>query len=228
MLYLKITEEQKQQRRVSIIQHAFHLFCKKGVDNVSMKEIAAVSGVGVASVFRYFSTKAELLMVMQKLYWSEIYNQLTPADKTGFDEETGFEQVRDFLEAFYKLYENHGDYILFSAQSRLYLQRTGVRMAKADFEVMIDPVRRLFIRSLEKGARDGTILLYTDPDHIFYTIWGIMRGFTDEVIIWNHCLEGDSYFANCLPCAVAMILDVLGKGSDIGALGKARNILFRE
>ena len=55
-------ERQAQQRREKIIQASMQLFWEKCVEDTSMEEVAKCSGVGVATVYRYFSTKIELVI----------------------------------------------------------------------------------------------------------------------------------------------------------------------
>ena len=57
-------ERQAQQRREKIIQASMQLFWEKCVEDTSMEEVAKCSGVGVATVYRYFSTKIELVICL--------------------------------------------------------------------------------------------------------------------------------------------------------------------
>ena len=43
-----------------ILEQGFELFSKEGIDNVTMNNIADKAEIGVASLYRYFSTKEEL------------------------------------------------------------------------------------------------------------------------------------------------------------------------
>lgn len=51
-------EQQKHQRRQNIIQTAKSLFLEQGVQHVQMQDVATASGVGIATLFRYFPKKS--------------------------------------------------------------------------------------------------------------------------------------------------------------------------
>ncbi len=55
-------EQQKQQRRQHIIQIAKDLFLEHGVQNIQMQDVADASGVGIATIFRYFPKKEFLVI----------------------------------------------------------------------------------------------------------------------------------------------------------------------
>ncbi|MEK5330645.1 MULTISPECIES: TetR/AcrR family transcriptional regulator [unclassified Lysinibacillus] len=55
-------EQQKQQRRQNIIQIAKDLFLEHGVQNIQMQDVADASGVGIATIFRYFPKKEYLVI----------------------------------------------------------------------------------------------------------------------------------------------------------------------
>ncbi len=53
---------QAQQRRDRIINASMKLFQEKCVEDTSMEEVAKRAGVGAATVYRYFSSKIELVI----------------------------------------------------------------------------------------------------------------------------------------------------------------------
>lgn len=55
-------QENKQVQTDKIIEAAKELFIEHGLNDVQMKDIAARSGAGVATVFRYFPKKDELIV----------------------------------------------------------------------------------------------------------------------------------------------------------------------
>ena len=84
-------ERQAQQRREKIIQASMQLFWEKCVEDTSMEEVAKCSGVGVATVYRYFPTKIELVIETAEFYWKKVaVKYLTELVLTG----TGFVLLR--------------------------------------------------------------------------------------------------------------------------------------
>lgn len=50
------------QRRADILKAALTEFCLRGIDGVSMSEIAARAGIGKSTIYEYFSSKTELFI----------------------------------------------------------------------------------------------------------------------------------------------------------------------
>ncbi|MTD30631.1 TetR/AcrR family transcriptional regulator [Planomicrobium sp. YIM 101495] len=57
-------QENKEVQRRKIIEAARICFTEKGLADVQMKEVAQQAGVGVATVFRYFPKKDELIVAV--------------------------------------------------------------------------------------------------------------------------------------------------------------------
>lgn len=57
-------QENKQLQTAKIVEAAKELFTEQGLADVQMKDIAAHSGAGVATVFRYFPKKDELIVAV--------------------------------------------------------------------------------------------------------------------------------------------------------------------
>lgn len=61
------------------METAFELFSEKGIDQVTMQNIARVSGVGRPSLYRYFSTKLDLVIAVGTWKWAEYIEERNAA-----------------------------------------------------------------------------------------------------------------------------------------------------
>ena len=52
--------ELKTSRINRILESSFALFSEKGIDTITMNDIASMAEIGVASLYRYFATKDEI------------------------------------------------------------------------------------------------------------------------------------------------------------------------
>tara|TARA_B100000446_G_scaffold88075_1_gene82842 strand:- start:5730 stop:6332 length:603 start_codon:yes stop_codon:yes gene_type:complete len=68
----KLDEQAINQKRAMIVASAKHLFRESGVEAVSMRKIAAESGVGTMTLYKYFATKREILHFI----WLEFFDEL--------------------------------------------------------------------------------------------------------------------------------------------------------
>jgi len=69
-------EQQKQQRRQSIIQIAKDLFLEHGVQTIQMQDVATAGDIGIATLFRYFPKKEYLLIAATNAITEDMANDI--------------------------------------------------------------------------------------------------------------------------------------------------------
>ncbi|MFS0781841.1 TetR/AcrR family transcriptional regulator [Bacillus sp. 1P06AnD] len=57
-------QSSKQKRKEAILANAETLFLKKGIDNTTMNDIADETGIGIATLFRYFPKKEMIIVTI--------------------------------------------------------------------------------------------------------------------------------------------------------------------
>ena len=120
---MRLTEAEIQERRKNIILVAFHLFCERGIEDVTLSEISHKAKVGEATVYRYFESKALLTLETFEKLWELLTEHANQEIKNvpGYWSMTGLEQVKIWLDSFWTFFLNKSDYILFSYEAVLYL-----------------------------------------------------------------------------------------------------------
>jgi AcrR family transcriptional regulator len=69
--------ESRYDRRLSeILTHATEVFCKKGYEGASMRDLSRESGMSLAGLYYYFESKERLLYLIQKHTFSTIVQRL--------------------------------------------------------------------------------------------------------------------------------------------------------
>jgi TetR/AcrR family transcriptional regulator, cholesterol catabolism regulator len=63
-------------RLAEIIEHATDVFCKKGYEGASMRDLSRTSGMSLAGLYYYFESKERLLFLIQKHAFSTIVARL--------------------------------------------------------------------------------------------------------------------------------------------------------
>ena len=90
-------------RRLSeILIHATNVFCEKGYEGASMRELSRASGMSLAGLYYYFESKERLLFLIQKHTFTTIVHRLKARLEGVNDPER---QIRVFI-------LNHLDYFL--------------------------------------------------------------------------------------------------------------------
>ena len=166
----------KQDKYQRILEEGFRLFSERGIELVTMPEVAAASGVGRATLFRYFPSKSELVIAIGTWKWEEYIawrNTLLPAEK--METLTGAEWLRFFLDAFLNLYRNHADILCFNYNFNSYLKyETSTAEQRQPFMRMVESLSAQFHMLYERGKEDGTLNTEYSERTMFSSIFHIM------------------------------------------------------
>lgn len=95
-------EARFDQQLARILDHATEVFCEKGYEGASMRDLARSTGMSLAGMYHYFGTKERLLYLIQKLSFSNILERLGRRVSESDDPE---ERIRAFI-------SNHLEYFL--------------------------------------------------------------------------------------------------------------------
>jgi len=69
--------ETRYDRRLSeILTHATEVFCRKGYEGASMRDLSRESGMSLAGLYYYFESKERLLYLIQKHTFATIVQRL--------------------------------------------------------------------------------------------------------------------------------------------------------
>ena len=69
-------ETRYDRRLAEILDHATEVFCKKGYEGASMRDLSRASGMSLAGLYYYFESKERLLYLIQKHTFSTIVQRL--------------------------------------------------------------------------------------------------------------------------------------------------------
>ena len=152
----KAWKEAKQQH---ILETAYELFSQKGIEQVSIPEIATKSGVGRATVFRYFTTKLDLVIAIGTWKWEEyILEHDALLSEEEEEDLTGAELLEFYLDAFIDLYRNHADLLRFNYNFNSFLRYEAKEESqKNSYMTMVDRLEERFHGLFLRGIWDGTL-----------------------------------------------------------------------
>ncbi|MCR5088640.1 MAG: TetR/AcrR family transcriptional regulator [Oscillospiraceae bacterium] len=170
---------QMAARRQSMLEAGYRLFSEKSIDKVSMPDVARESGCGIATLYRYFSTKLELVVGVGTWAWEHYLDEsVFPLPDEEVGPMTAAELLETYLNCFLDLYRNHSDLLRFNQFFNVY-----VRGEEADEEQMapymnmIRRVERGFRRLYLKAQADGTVRtdilweeMFTETLHIMLAV----------------------------------------------------------
>jgi AcrR family transcriptional regulator len=90
------------RRLAKILEHATAIFCEKGYEGASMRDLSRASGMSLAGLYYYFESKEKLLYLIQKDLFSTVMELLREQLKEASGAE---DRIRLFI-------QNHLEYFL--------------------------------------------------------------------------------------------------------------------
>lgn len=151
----------KDLKREYIVESAKKLFFANSISNVTIKDISAVSGIGEATIYRYFTNKENLAIAVSL----SIQKELLPLVKNIDESKKGIEGLEAFFNLFKSIFVSNPAYFSFISEfDTLYLKDL-----KNDYSISLDNFYDLFISSYKKGLKDGSVKKIDDINLFYYT-----------------------------------------------------------
>lgn len=189
----------KIEKQQHIMETAYELFSEKGIMTVTITDIAEASGVGRATVFRYFTTKLELVISISTWKWEEyIEARNASLSQKMMGKMTGAEQLRFLLDSFLDLYRNHSDILRFNYDFNSFLRyETGTEEQKKTYMQMVDMLGVQFHSLYERGLKDGSLRTDVSEATMFSSLFHIMlaaatRYAVGLVVVYEDSIDPDS------------------------------------
>jgi AcrR family transcriptional regulator len=123
------------RRLAEILVHATDVFCEKGYEGASMRDLSRASGMSLAGLYYYFESKERLLFLIQKHTFSTIVQRLKKRLDGVSDPEA---QVRIFI-------LNHLEYFLSNPQAMKVLSHEA-EVLKNGFASEVAAIKREYYR----------------------------------------------------------------------------------
>ncbi len=176
MRNLEKDEREMGLRREAMLQEGFRLFSQKGIEAVSMQEVARACDLGIATLYRYYSTKLALVLAIGTRQWTKYCEHVSfLRAKCHADEMTAAEELAFYLDFFVDLYQNHKDLLRFNQDFNNYVQHEGAtREQLLPYLQAIGEIARFFHSLYEKGKQDGTIRTDMPEEKMFAATCHIM------------------------------------------------------
>jgi TetR/AcrR family transcriptional regulator, cholesterol catabolism regulator len=123
------------RRLAEILAHATDVFCEKGYEGASMRDLSRASGMSLAGLYYYFESKERLLFLIQKHTFTTIVQRLKARLEGVADAE---ERVRIFI-------LNHLEYFL-ANQAAMKVLSHEAEALKNGFAAEVATIKREYYR----------------------------------------------------------------------------------
>jgi len=123
------------RRLAEILSHATEVFCKKGYEGASMRDLSRASGMSLAGLYYYFESKERLLFLIQKHTFTTIVERLKQR----------LEGVSDAEERILIFIDNHLEYFL-ANQAAMKVLSHEAEVLKNGFASEVTAIKREYYR----------------------------------------------------------------------------------
>jgi AcrR family transcriptional regulator len=163
-------------RREAMLREGFRLFAARGIEPVSMQEVADACSLGVATLYRYYNTKLALVIAIGARQWED-YGEHARAlwREQGAEAKTAAEDLELYLDFYIDLYRNYKDLLRFNQNFNNYVQHEGATPEQLrTYLSAVGALGRFSPGIYEKGKRDGTIRTDIPAEKMFSATSHIM------------------------------------------------------
>jgi AcrR family transcriptional regulator len=167
-------EREKLQRRQEIISAAESVFFSQGYENSTMDDVAKKVELSKGTLYLYFNSKEELLLVIVKKAFIKLYELFEEHTEK---ENDGLCKIRATGEAFIRFFFEYEDYY-----NIIKYHHNQPGFFKQDCEIC-EEIKKLkltnhnfMVEILEGGIQDGSIRKNLDPSMTALLLWGESMG----------------------------------------------------
>lgn len=146
-----------------IVNEAVTLFIEKSVSEVTVHDVAARAGVGDATIYRYFTTKQNLVCAAAAKLEKQIFETYFDLSRAV----TGWEKLALFYKSYLKIFTTHREFFKFINEFDAYMLSEG-KTDNTEYASGLDMFKALCSDAYYQGLSDGSISPVTDWGTFYY------------------------------------------------------------
>lgn len=204
-----MTQETLRQQNIDlVVEKALDCFLEQGIDKTKVSEVARRAGLTERSVFRYFKTKADLVLAAAYLYWNRLIAHIDASLLRDGRERTGLEEVGELLISYSRLYYEDPKGLRFTLDAELVLDGAGKNHAIKNrppepYESSSGPVAK----AIRKGLADGSISPEVDVRELYYNSYDAILGIMQRLSIGGTPSAGELDYKKRMEHLCAMFVE---------------------
>lgn len=206
-----VSQAVRRAREEAIANAAAELFIERGIGTVKMTDIAQRCGIGVASLYRYYQTKTNVVVAAGTLLWHRYRDKFEQAESKA---ETGFDRMRELLMRSVDTYVEHPEFLSFldDFDHAMLVEHVDRDLLRA-YDCEVSSFYALYEQAFSDGIADGTIRSDVDFPMFYRAVSHALVG-VGEKLIRGEILPSDDFSQGKdeMVCLVDMALGYLRKG----------------
>jgi AcrR family transcriptional regulator len=165
----------RENQREWILEVAEDLFIQKGIEQVTIGDIATASRLTRATIYKYFSNKEEMA--------KEIFKSITKEWRDRNEREvwsfqgTGYERLERFITVFFgHLFDTPREASFVAELNYLYAKEWSAEMFTNTMLENLQEDRQFVLASIHKGVADGSLRADIDPELLLAAFFNFISG----------------------------------------------------
>jgi AcrR family transcriptional regulator len=176
-----------------IAAQAKSLFLKEGIAQVKMTDVAKACHLGVATLYRYFRLKKNLVIASGVLLWQEEYEAFAEISVNCEAEKlNGAASLRKLMLHFYDVFRTRKEFFLFVRDFDVFCHQEKVKPSElVAYDQNFLRLRDLFIATGKRGEADGSLRQVPNFETIYYAFSRAVLGLGEKLIGESAIVESD-------------------------------------
>lgn len=179
-----------------ILDTAYELFSTRGIEPISMEDIAQKAKTSSALLYKHFESKDNLVIRTATYAWTMQMDDVLPnMVKPKYSNSTGYAQLGQIFILFVKLYEKHQDFLRFIYLFDAFAVKEKIKKDKmSNYESKILLVKEIISVAIQKGIEDGSInKKYAKcGDALYFTLIHTFFSTAQKLALSGNLLDMDS------------------------------------
>ncbi|MBR6918490.1 MAG: TetR/AcrR family transcriptional regulator [Clostridia bacterium] len=176
----------KDVKRNFVTDEATALFLERPISAVTIKDIAASSGVGEATVYRYFAGKNELVVASALKLQSAVETKFTAFDAG----KNGYQNIYRFFEAYLDTFRENPGHYRFLSEFDAYCVSEGVT-GLDEYSDNFDKFKDAFMKSYRDGVADGSVRKIENVELFYYSATHSVLSLCKKLAAEGHMIRQD-------------------------------------
>ena len=221
---------EKAERRARLLEAAFRLMSARSIEAVKLTEIAEAAGLGIVTLYRYFTTKPDLVIELGVVLWKKYYVEVEKAYAArGGAAMNAAEEMEFFIDSIIELYRSHKDVLKFNRNFDTYVKHqecTAEQMRP--YNEAVEVFAHKFHTVYRKAQEDGTLDIRVSEKRLFvgtlYTVLSVAGKFAEGLVYPS---EDHHNMLDELLMIKQMIRGALKKGrmGTVGTMGTLATVI---
>lgn len=160
----------KDMKYQLIVDKVTDIFLEKGINEVTIKDVAQAVSLGEATIYRYFSKKENLVVEVATRLEEMIINEYFKVD----DRLNGCDTINSFYNSFLKVFIERREFYRFISEFDNFIMNKECQLE--EYEHKMGAFYKLFIDGYNKGLLDGSVKTIEDINDFYFTTTHALMG----------------------------------------------------